>query len=454
MGRKKLCPNGGCNGKKTPKKPPKGSSDTPPSLGSSHKGTREQIRKFTAEQMQACLDEIHCYQERQKRLGLPKMEQSMNSITKKHGLSPATVNKRMTGKVTGLRSQLGGAQRGRVLAAGEFQAIWLLWNGLGVIFIIFACMHVGLIFFSADERLLADTIYRFQLSGFPLTINRVRELAYQYAQVNNLNGFSGETGRAGRKWLKGFLRRHPKIIIRKARNLSIARAMGANPRVIGDWFQLLKQIKEKCGIVSPSQIWSGDETGVQNVPKEVKVLGCKKVRTFQQVASEQGETTSILTFINGYGKVVPPMVIQKGAQVQDSWRIKQPGDMRLAATTKGYITKAKFHEYGLRFVKYLKQNGLVGTTNLLIVDGHKSHLYNLPFYECMQANNIEVLTIPPPIPHTSYNHWIQPLLHLSKLLGKAIWEDTTQNTMGDPSIRWISGMYLSQLGTLPWQQRT
>ena len=73
--------------------------------------------------MQACLDEIRHYQERQKRLGLPKMEKSMNSITKKHGLSPATVNKRMTGKVTGLGSQLGGARRGRVLSAGEFQAI-------------------------------------------------------------------------------------------------------------------------------------------------------------------------------------------------------------------------------------------------------------------------------------------------------------------------------------------
>ena len=55
--------------------------------------------------------------------------------------------------------------------------------------------------------------------------------------------------------------------------MSIARAMGANPTVIGNWFKLLKEIKDKCEIVSPSQIWSGDETGVQNVPKEVKVLG-------------------------------------------------------------------------------------------------------------------------------------------------------------------------------------
>ena len=400
MGRKPLCPDSK-KGKKSPRTPKRsskpGSSDTTPQGGSSHKGTVGQIGKFTAEQMQACLDEIKCYQDRQKRLGLAKMEKSMNEIARKHGLSPSMVNKRVTGKVIGLGSQLGGARRGKILSAGEFQAIWLVGEWISVISFMFACMHVASHFVSVDERLLATTIEQFQLSGFPLTINRVCELAFQYSKVNQLNpGFSDKTGRAGRKWLKGFLKRNPTITIRKARNLSIARAMGANPTVIGNWFKLLKEIKDKCGIVCPSQIWSGDETGVQNVPKEVKVLGAKRIRTFQQVSKEQGETTSILTFVNGYRQVVPPMVIQKGARVQDTWHLKKPGDMRLAATTKGYITKAKFHEYGLRFIKYLKQHRMIGRKNLLIVDGHKSHLYNLPFYELMRANDVEVLTIPPP----------------------------------------------------------
>ena len=165
--------------------------------------------------------------------------------------------------------------------------------------------------------------------------------------------------------------------------MSIARAMGTNPTVIGNWFKLLKEIKDKCEIVSPSQIWSGDETGVQYVIKQVNILEAKHIRTFQQVSREQGETTSILTSVNGYGQVVPPMVIQKGVCVQDTWCLKKPGEMRLAATTKGYITNAKFHEYGLRFIKYLKTNCMLGRKHLLIVDGHKSHLYNLPFYELM-----------------------------------------------------------------------
>ena len=80
---------------------------------------------------------------------------------------------------------------------------------------------------------------------------------------------------AGRKWLKGFLKYHPQITLKTAKNLSIAHAMGANETVISNWFKLLKELK--FGIVSPYQVWSGDETGVQNVPKEVKVLGCKNI---------------------------------------------------------------------------------------------------------------------------------------------------------------------------------
>ena len=64
--------------------------------------------------------------------------------------------------------------------------------------------------------------------------------------------------------------------------------MGANKTVISNWFKLLKEIKDKFDILSPCQIWSGDEMGVQNVPKEVKVLGCKNIRTFQQVSGETG----------------------------------------------------------------------------------------------------------------------------------------------------------------------
>ena len=88
--------------------------------------------------------------------------------------------------------------------------------------------------------------------------------------------------------------------------------MGVNPTVIGSWFTLLEKIKKTADITSLDQIWSGDKMGVQNVAKEVKVLGLKNICCFQQVSAKQGETSTILSFISTAGNVVPPMVLHKG----------------------------------------------------------------------------------------------------------------------------------------------
>ena len=48
------------------------------------------------------------------------------------------------------------------------------------------------------------------------------------------------------------------------------------------------------------------------------------------------------------------MVIHKVQRVQQYWTKDAPPGVTLAATIKGYITKHKFHLYGIRFVKYLK----------------------------------------------------------------------------------------------------
>ena len=103
--------------------------------------------------------------------------------------------------------------------------------------------------------------------------------------------------------------------------------------------------------------------------------------------------------------------------MQENWVRKAPGDVWVAATTRGYITKAKFHEYGLRFACYLRQQELNDRPHMLIVDSHSSHLYNLPFYQVMKANNIHVFTIPP---HTS--HILQPLDSTPFAMFKRHWE--------------------------------
>ena len=147
-------------------------------------------------------------------------------------------------------------------------------------------------------------------------MSRVRSLAWQFAFINGFSGIPLDKHKLGRTWARGFLKRFPKLTCRKAVNLSVTRAMVANELNVRKWFLEYKKVLNDLKINSPEQIWSGDKTGVQNVPKEGVVLCVKGKKAYQTVAAEQGETSTILTFVNGVGNVVPPMVIHKGQCVQ------------------------------------------------------------------------------------------------------------------------------------------
>ena len=105
------------------------------------------------------------------------------------------------------------------------------------------------------------------------------------------------------------------------------------------WFTGYEGVLKDLGINSPEQIWSGDESGVQNVPKEQLVVGATGTPAHQTVSGEQGETFIILSFVSMVGKVCPPMVIHHGQCVQQYWMTDAPVRWCVAAMTKGYITK-------------------------------------------------------------------------------------------------------------------
>ena len=163
-----------------------------------------------------------------------------------------------------------------------------------------------------DEVQIAVCVEEFQSRGFPLTMSWICSLTWQYANINGIPGFSQETEKAGRTWARYFLMRFWQLQCRKATNLSVTRATAANESNVQRWFVEYRQVLNNLGINSPEQIWSGDETGVQNIPKEEKVVVVKRKPAYQTVGADQGETSTILTFISGVGNVVPPMVIHRG----------------------------------------------------------------------------------------------------------------------------------------------
>ena len=65
--------------------------------------------------------------------------------------------------------------------------------------------------------------------------------------------------------------------------------MAANELNVCKWFGEYKKVLADLGINSPEQIWSGDETGIQNVPNEEVVVCVKGKKAYQTVAVDQGK---------------------------------------------------------------------------------------------------------------------------------------------------------------------
>ena len=95
-------------------------------------------------------------------------------------------------------------------------------------------------------------------------------------------------------------------------------------------------------------IWNTDESGMQDMPKEEKVIGAMGEKAHTMSPKEQGETTTILMFANACGQVFQPLVIFKGAKVSDAWQTNVPPNVTDRASPKGWINKDVFLKYAVR----------------------------------------------------------------------------------------------------------
>ena len=153
--------------------------------------------------------------------------------------------------------------------------------------------------------------------------------------------------------------------------------MGANPEIVRKFFDQLEQVLSDLNIFNPQQIWNCNESGCQDVPKEDEVVGETGVPQYHTVLKEQGETSTIITFANAAGLVVPPVIIHKGGKVSDTWQINWLVGVMVRASPKGWINRDIFFEYTVRWIRFMKTHGLLGKCHLLLLDAHKSHIYNI-----------------------------------------------------------------------------
>lgn len=92
--------------------------------------------------------------------------------------------------------------------------------------------------FSTEEELeFVGYIKEMDNRFYGLTKRDLCEIAYQYAEKNNLaHPFQNNT--AGEQWYQNFMLRHPELSLRQPESTSIARARGFNRRKLNYFFKI------------------------------------------------------------------------------------------------------------------------------------------------------------------------------------------------------------------------
>ena len=107
---------------------------------------------------------------------------------------------------------------------------------------------------------------------FPFTSREVRDIAFEYAMDNELQGFSEDWCTAGPHWFQYFLRRNNNLSIKHTNNMSIYCAMSSNKVILDHWFDEYEEVLKQLKIDNPHYLWNVNEHGTEDVLKCSKVL--------------------------------------------------------------------------------------------------------------------------------------------------------------------------------------
>lgn len=259
------------------------------------------------------------------------------------------------------------------------------------------------VFNEEQEAELVAYLKKMEAQLFGLTVNELRELAFQLAERNNLKHPFGETGKAGIDWARGFLSRHPDLSLRKPEATSAARAMGFNKIAVQQFFTHLTNIVDTHKLTG-DRIYNCDETGLTVNPKGLSRIIAKKGR--RQVGTvtsgERGETVTAEICFSAAGTYIPPFLIFPRKRMRQEFQTGLPPAASAEVHETGWITKELFLSWFQKFISFSgasKQKPV-----LLLLDGHSTHTKNLALIDIARDNGVILLCLPP---HCS--HRLQPL---------------------------------------------
>lgn len=211
--------------------------------------------------------------------------------------------------------------------------------------------------------------------------------------------------RVGKLWAHRFVQRRPELKMRFTRVYDFQRALCEDPVLIGGWFELVRNMRDKYGVLD-CDFYNFDETGFmmgQICPGMVVTRSDRRGRG-KAVQPGNREWATAIVCINGEGRSVPPFLVVQGVNHLANWYTESglPYDWAIKPTSNGWTD----NETGLEWIKHFDKHTArtaKGPYRMLVLDGHESH-ESAEFQAYCKSNNIIPLCLPA---HSS--HLTQPL---------------------------------------------
>ena len=160
------------------------------------------------------------------------------------------------------------------------------------------------------EQQLSSHIVHLADIFFGLSVEKCKELAFQFATANKLSvSHSWEISKkAGKQWWKRFKQRH-KLSIRTPKATSFGRAVAFNYHNVKKYFDNLGVVLDTHHF-TPDRIFNLDETGVTTVKNPKKVVTASGTKSVGFItSSERGELVTVLYAVCASGHALAPMLI-------------------------------------------------------------------------------------------------------------------------------------------------
>jgi hypothetical protein len=278
------------------------------------------------------------------------------------------------------------------------------------------CVSNARLLTDLEEKVLVERILELDLHGHPPNLRRVGDMA-------NLILAGRGVREVGKNWPSTFVKRQPELKVRFNRKYDYQRAKNEDPKIIGDWFELVRNVKAKYGILD-DDTYNFDEAGflMGVIGTELVVTGIERRNRPKAVQPGNREWVTVIQGVNALGWAIPPFIIFKGLQHLSSWYEDDdiPSDWTISLSDNGWTTDELGFEWIKHFDKHTKEK-TKGSRRLLILDGHGSH-DTAEFHEFCREHGIITLCMPA---HSS--HLLQPLdvgcfAPLKKAYGKQVEE--------------------------------